>query len=131
MKNETGANRESLFELHGASRCPVCFLPPYLSIEPAVYPTLQKSEDYILRCPQDHPYIAMGDDVQMAVRNWNIYLAGRAAQANSVKRVPADSLLSNCKQCLRYTRSELRLVDGDMIEQCSVCRLDKSVKETD
>jgi hypothetical protein len=40
-------------------------------------------------------------------------------------------LLSNCKQCVRYTRSILRFVEGDAIEQCAECLLDKSVKETD
>jgi hypothetical protein len=118
-------------EMYGAARCPVCFKAPTLTIEAAVWPTLRKTEDYVLRCPLGHPYVAMGDGVQMAVKHWNTYIEFRQSQATGVRRAPADVMLSNCKQCLKYTRSNSRMVDGKLIEECDRCHLIKSVKETE
>lgn len=118
-------------EMYGAARCPVCFKAPTLSIEPAVWPTLRKTEDYVLRCPMGHPYIAMGDGVQMAVSHWNTYIEFRQGQANAVHKTATDTLLSNCKQCLKFTRSNSNMVNGQLVEECDRCHLIKSVKETE
>lgn len=119
-------------DAYGASHCPICRKAPRVTIEDAVWPTVAKTKDVVLRCPQDDPYVALGETLQEAVKHWNIYIEFRNREAHHLRMMPQmDHTLSTCKSCLKDTRTILTVDKGQYVEQCAGCHLIKAIKEVE
>jgi len=62
--------------LDGCKRCPTCHLAPKMSMEHRLWGG--PGQDCVLRCER-HGFVAQGDTLEMAVKNWNAFIGSVAA----------------------------------------------------
>jgi hypothetical protein len=119
------------WSLDGAARCPVCHLAPAFHEEPSVNPYRPDAMSVVIRCPIGHPYVAMGDDLPMAIKHWNIYIEFRENEAAGYRAAAQGktTMMSFCKNENKYTQSRVQVDRDQVTEFCTECHLVKNVKD--
>jgi hypothetical protein len=114
-----------------ASYCPICWKAPVMLVDNAVWPTYDKTKDYIVCCSSGCPFPATGDNPDMAVDNWNKVVSFRQKDFhhNQGNQDPRTTHLTYCPHCQTFTASKLTFGEHKSTAQCEACYLIKSVKE--